>query len=94
MRRTSCNRLPAASRAPTIQPTVPDYIDTALVKPRSPLSPSETVKRMADDMRAASYREGGITEDDLERLGFTRAQIKAHAADARVLAHQLAGPSL
>ncbi|WP_223967798.1 MULTISPECIES: hypothetical protein [unclassified Bradyrhizobium] len=49
---------------------------------------------MADDMRAASYREGGITEDDLERLGFTRSQIKAHAADARALAHQLAGPSL
>ncbi|UGY14170.1 hypothetical protein HAP48_0037280 [Bradyrhizobium septentrionale] len=49
---------------------------------------------MADDMREASYREGGLTEDDLERKGFTRAQIKAHAADARALAQQLAGPSL
>lgn len=94
MRRPSCNRLPALIRATAAQATVPDYIDTALVKPRSPLSPSETIKRMADDMRAASYREGGITEDDLERLGFTRSQIKAHAADARALAHQLAGPSL
>ncbi|NEU95080.1 hypothetical protein [Bradyrhizobium uaiense] len=94
MRRTYCNRLPAANRTLAAPATVPDYIDTALVKPRAPLSPSETVKRMADDMRAASYREGGITEDDLERLGFTRSQIKAHAADARALAQQLAGPSL
>ncbi|UFX41824.1 hypothetical protein HAP47_0021200 [Bradyrhizobium sp. 41S5] len=94
MRRPSCNRLPAISRPAAARAKVPEYIDTALVKPRAPLSPSETVKRMADDMRAASYREGGITEDDLERLGFTRSQIKAHAADARALAHQLAGPSL
>ncbi|MHC1943484.1 hypothetical protein IF803_03760 [Bradyrhizobium sp. UFLA06-06] len=45
-------------------------------------------------MREASYREGGLTEDDLERKGFTRAQIRAHVADARALAQQLAGPSL
>ncbi|WP_128089575.1 hypothetical protein [Bradyrhizobium viridifuturi] len=94
MRRTFCNRLPAAGRALSALAIVPDYIDTALVKPRAPLSPSETVRRMADDMREASYREGGLTEDDLERKGFTRAQIKAHAADARALAQQLAGPSL
>ncbi|MGY3527722.1 hypothetical protein [Bradyrhizobium sp. USDA 4452] len=94
MRRVSCNRLPAISRTPAALATIPNYIDTALVKPRAPLSPSETVRRMADDMREASYREGGLTEDDLERKGFTRSQIKAHAADARALAQQLAGPSL
>ncbi len=94
MRRTSCNRLPAARRPQAAQAAVPDYIDTALVRPRAPLSPSETIKRMADDMREASYREGGLTEEDLERKGFTRAQVKAYAADARIMAQHLAGPSL
>lgn len=93
MRRTSCNHLPALSRSQA-QPSVPHYIDTALVRPRADLSPTETIKRMADDMRSAGYREGGITEGDLERLGFTRGQIKTHAADARALAQRLAGASL
>lgn len=94
MRRSLCNRLPAVSRSLPTQPAIPAYIDTALVKPRPAHSPSETVKRMADDMRQASYREGGVTEDDLQRLGWTPGQIKTHGPDARALAQQLAGASL
>lgn len=94
MRRTACNRLPSLRRTLVPQLRVPTYIDTALVKPRSDLSPNETIKRMADDMRQAGYREGGITEGDLEQLGFTRGQIKTYGADARALAQRLAGASL
>jgi hypothetical protein len=45
---------------------------------------------MADDMRS----QDGITDTDLEAKGYTRAQIKTHAPDARQLAQQLAGASL
>jgi hypothetical protein len=49
---------------------------------------------MADDMRQAASHGAGITAEDLERLGFTPAQVKLHGADARALAQQLAGASL
>jgi hypothetical protein len=90
MRRSFCNRLPGISRPLSGQPVIPAYIDTALVKPRATLSPTETVKRMADDMRSSD----SVTDLDLEAKGYTRAQIKTHGADARQLAQQLAGASL
>jgi hypothetical protein len=89
-----CNRLPAARRPATAYFTVPSFIDTALVAPRSGLSPTAAVKRMADDFRQGAHREGGITGDDLEALGWTAGQVKTHGADARALAQQLAGASL
>lgn len=67
---------------------------SALVPPRAGLAGSEAVRRMADDMRMAAAAAGGITEDDLIALGFTRTQVKTLAADARTLAQALAGPSL
>jgi hypothetical protein len=45
---------------------------------------------MASDMREASHREGGMTRDDLERLGYTAAQIDEHGAAARQLANRQA----
>lgn len=67
---------------------------TALVPPRAGLAGSEAVHRMADDMRQAAAAAGGITEDDLVALGFTRSQVKTLGADARMLAQQLSGASL
>lgn len=89
-----CNRLPAARRPAAAYFSVPGFIDSALVPPRSSLSPSAAVKRMADDMRQASHREGGVTSGDLESLGWTAGQVKTHGADARALAQHLSGASL
>lgn len=89
-----CNRLPGRARLQPALLQIPGYIETALVAPRAGLAPSQLVARMADDMRQAAGHGGGITEDDLVRLGFTRAQVKLHADDARALAQQLAGASL
>jgi hypothetical protein len=94
MRRRHCNRLPGKARPLAALPSIPSYIDTALVAPRARLSPTETVRRMAEDMREAAYREGGVSEADLLGRGYTAAQIKQHADDARTLAQQLAGASL
>lgn len=89
-----CNRLPAARRPATAYFAVPRFIDSALVPPRSTLAPMAAVKRMADDMRQAGHREGGLTAEDLEAMGWTAGQVKTHAADARVMAQRLAGASL
>ncbi|WP_316172454.1 hypothetical protein [Bradyrhizobium sp. SZCCHNRI2049] len=67
---------------------------SALVAPRAGLAGSEAVRRMADDMRQVAAAAGGITEDDLVALGFTRAQVRTLADDARTLAQQLSGASL
>ncbi|NPU69969.1 hypothetical protein HL667_33610 [Bradyrhizobium sp. 83012] len=89
-----CNTLPGRARPQPPRPEIPGFIDTALVPPRAGLVPSQLIARMADDMRQAAGHGGGITEEDLVRLGFTRAQVKLHADDARALAQQLAGASL
>jgi hypothetical protein len=94
MRRTHCNRLPSAPRLAAAYGAIPAFIDTALVAPRAGLAPTSAVRRMADDMRQAAQREGGITEDDLARLGWSAGQIKTHGPDARALAQQLSGASL
>jgi hypothetical protein len=95
MRRSACNILrggPSPRR--TTQVTVPAFIDTALVKPRGTLSPQATVRQMAQDMLTGSYREGGVSADELVALGYTRAQVKTHGDDARQLATYISGASL
>lgn len=91
MRRSRCNRLPARGTKVSPQATVPAFIETSLVPARGSLDAKQSVRRMASDMREAAYRDGGLTRDGLELLGYTPAQIDAHAADARRLANQQAG---
>lgn len=90
MRRRHCNRLPARGSRLIPQPTIPDYIQTSLVPARATMSPLETIERMASDMREAAYREGGLTREGLELLGYSADQINTHAAAARQLANKQA----
>jgi hypothetical protein len=84
-----CNRLPGISRLLPPQAAVPAFIATSFIKPRAAMGPAETVRQMAEDMRAAEAREGGISADELKTLGFTAGQIKTHGDDARTLAQRL-----
>jgi hypothetical protein len=93
-RRSTCNRLPSRRLPLPSRATIPSYIATALVSPRAALPASAAIARMADDMRLAAAHGTGITADDLTRLGFTPAQVKLHADDARTLAQSLSGASL
>jgi hypothetical protein len=84
---------PPRYSAPSIrrpQAAVPGFIATSLVKPRAAMNAADAVRQMAEDMRNAAYREGGINADDLETLGFTPEQIKAHGRAAARKAHALA----
>lgn len=90
MRRSHCNRLPARGSRLTPQPHVPSYIKSSLVRPRAALSALEAIEQMASDMREAAYREGGLTREGLELLGYSSAQIDTHAAAARQLANKQA----
>lgn len=86
-----CNRLPGCRQPRSRpQPAIPAYIETSLVPARAGLSGDNAVARMAQDMREAAYREGGLTEDGMALLGWTPGQIKLHAADARTLANRQA----
>lgn len=49
---------------------------------RAALSPAAVVERMADDMRVFAANGAAVTEQDLELLGFTPAQIAGHARNA------------
>ena len=93
MRRRNCNRLPASS---TLQPaiTVSSLIDSALVRPRASLTGHKATAQMAEDMRQGGHREGGVTERDLELLGWTAAQVRDLAAAANIRAQSLAGASV
>lgn len=61
------------------------------VKPRAPLKGREAVEQMADDMRVANARNGGVTEQEMSLIGWTPAQIATHGEAARVRAQKLAG---
>jgi hypothetical protein len=63
---------------------------SAFVPPRATLTGDTALRQLAEDMRQASQREGGVTRDDLELLGWTSAQLDATAAAARRLAQSLA----
>lgn len=70
---------------------VPDFIDSSLVPPRALLDDALATQQMASDMREGAYREGGVSRDGLELLGYTAAQIDGLASAARALANQQAG---
>jgi hypothetical protein len=74
-----------------LQPAIPSFIDSSLVRPRASLSGAAITRQMASDMREAALREGGITRDDLEVLGWTSAQIDKYVAAAREQAQALSG---
>jgi hypothetical protein len=46
---------------------------------------------MAEDMRQASQREGGLSRDDMLLLGWTAPQIESLVPAARKRAQALAG---
>lgn len=87
MRRSTCNRLPAMRRPALPYASVAKLIDTSLVRARCTLSGKAALEQMASDMREAAYREGGLTRDGMELLGWTGAQIDSLARDARALAN-------
>ena len=90
MRRRHCNKLTPISTLRT-QVTVSALIDSSLTKPRSSLMGPAAERQMADDMRQAAHREGGITDRDLELLGWTPGQVKELAGAANIRAQRLAG---
>lgn len=80
---------PANPRRP--DPIIPSFIDTSLVPARAKLNEAQATRQMAEDMREAAYREGGVTETGLELLGYSKGQIATIAGPARELANELAG---
>ena len=94
MRRRSANRLPAASGQIRPQSSIPSFIDSAIGKPRAQLEDGDAVHQLAEDMRAAYHREGGISRDELLGLGWEDRQLTSHAGKARTRAQLLAGTSL
>jgi hypothetical protein len=72
-----------------LQPAIAGFIKTSLRQPRASLPSGKAVAQMADDMREAAYREGGLTREGLELLGYTRAQIDTLTPAARARANEL-----
>lgn len=92
MRRSTCNRLPGVTSALPRSITISELIDTSIAKPRAHLIGREAEHQLADDMRAAYQREGGIGRDELMGLGWTGKQLDGPLAEkARSRAQQLAG---
>lgn len=69
---------------------VPAFIDSSAVPPRADMSDAAATRQMAQDMREAAYREGGMTRDALQLLGYTAAQIDRLVPAARLQADRLA----
>lgn len=90
MRRRHCNKLTSISTLRT-QATVSALIDSSLIRPRASLSGEAATAQMAEDMRHASQREGGVTDRDLELLGWTAGQVEELAPAANIRAQRLAG---
>ncbi|WP_438278121.1 hypothetical protein [Nitrobacter sp.] len=91
MRRSRCNVV--KSGPSFFQPalTIPAFIDSALTRPRAGLSGEAATRVMAEDMRQAAQREGGLSRDDMLLLGWTAAQIETLVPAARERAQALAG---
>lgn len=85
------SRLPGVTTTFQPRPTIPAFIPTSFVHPRAAMPDTTAIGQMADDMREGSYREGGVTEDDLKVKGWTVAQIKRLSDDARQVAQRRAG---
>lgn len=91
MRRSSrCNRLPGASNTQKPQPAIPTFIASSLVPARAALSRDDAIRQMASDMREAAHREGGMTAEGLELLGYTPEQIATLVRPARLMANKIA----
>jgi hypothetical protein len=76
---------------PKRQIDVSPIIESSFVKPRAGMDDGAARAQMASDMREASSREGGITREGLELLGWTSLQIDRHASAARIKAQALSG---
>lgn len=85
-----CNTLPGVTTAPKSSITVAPFIASSLVPPRAAMARDDAIRQMASDMREASHREGGVTAEGLELLGYTPEQIAALVRPARVMANRLA----
>lgn len=57
---------------------------------RATLRGAAAVARMADDLRVMAASVAAITADDMELLGWTRAQLALHGPDARAAAMRAA----
>lgn len=88
IRRTPRYSIPSA---PARHIEISKLIDSSFVKPRAAMSDADAKLQMANDMREASHREGGITREGLELLGWEAAQIDRLAGAARIKAQALAG---
>lgn len=65
--------------------TFSPYLDRAGLKGKD-----QIVAQMADDFRIRAATAGSVTEDDLEGIGWTRAQIEMHGRAAAREAQRLA----
>lgn len=91
MRRASrCNRLPGVTSSLKPPITIASFIASSLVPARSAMNRDDAIKQMASDMCEAAHREGGVTAEGLELLGYTPEQITALVRPARVMANRLA----
>ncbi|QUS40598.1 hypothetical protein RPMA_18450 [Tardiphaga alba] len=88
-RRNTCNRLPGVTSTLPPSITISALIDNSTVSARPDLRGKAAVEQMADDMRQFGQREGGVSRDDLELLGWTSQQVDLHSSDARTLALRL-----
>ena len=55
------------------------------------VAPIRIRRQMAADLRGLLATAGGVASEDLELIGWSRTQIKAHAEDAIALARRQAG---
>jgi hypothetical protein len=94
MRRRYCNRITAGPSFLPQPPTIPAFIDSALVKPRAGLEGQAAIRQLAEDMRQAAHREGGLSRDELQLMGWTSTQLDELAGRARIRAQSLAGMTL
>lgn len=84
------SQLPGVTTAFKTPVRIPPYIGSSMVPPRAHMSTEQATRQMADDMREAAYREGGLTREGLELLGYTPLQIDSLATAARARANRLA----
>lgn len=57
---------------------------------RAKLRGAAAVEQMAHDFMVFAANAGSVNQDDLEILGWTRAQVTLHASDARHYANRFA----
>ena len=73
----SARRRIAAEKRGAFRLSFRPYVDRAALAGRA------AIEQMAEDFQTFVANVGSISQDDLEVLGWTRAQIVLHAQDAR-----------